>query len=52
MVDIYRDAKRRVIYSLVFTDPEDGMDKKMLLQFLLLKLLENDAPFFSPFAKQ
>ena len=28
------------------------MDKKTLLQFLLLKLSRNDAPFFSQFAKQ
>ena len=62
MVDIYGDAKRRGVYPLVFTDPEgdscfsiilpNQMDKKMLLQFLLLKLSQNDAPFFSPFAKQ
>ena len=61
MVDIYRDAKRRGIYPPLFTDPEgdscfsilpNQMDKKTLLQFLLLKLSQNDAPFFSPFAKQ
>ena len=48
MVNIYRDAKRRGIYLplftnlrgivvLVFTVPNQ-MDKKTLLQFLLLKL--------------
>ena len=59
MVDIYRDAKRRGIYPLLFTDPEGDscfsiyqMDTKTLLQFLLLILSRNDAPFFSRFAKQ
>ena len=61
LVDIYRDVKRRDIYPSLFTYPEgdscfsilpNQMDKKMLLQFLLLKLLRNDTPFFSPFAKQ
>jgi len=28
------------------------MDEKTLLQFILLKRLQNDAPFFSLFAKQ
>ena len=59
MVDIYRDAKRRGIYPPLFTDPEGDSCfniyqirwiKKPLLQFLLLKLSRNDAPFFSPFA--
>ena len=60
MVDIYRDAKRRGIYQPLFTDPEGDSCfsiyqirwiKKTLLQFVLLKLSRNDAPFFSPFAK-
>ena len=61
MADMYRDAKRRGIYPRLFTNPEGGSCfsiyqirwiKKMLLQFHLLKLLGNDEPFFSPFAKQ
>ena len=61
VVDIYRDAKRRGIYPSLFTNPEGDscftiyqvrLIKKALLQFLLLKLSRNDAPFFSPFAKQ
>mgnify|MGYP006896101733 CR=1 FL=1 len=61
VVDIYPDAKRRGIYPLLFTEPEGGSGfsiyqirwiKKMLLQFLLLKLSRNDAPFFSRFVKQ
>ena len=49
--------KRMMI--IVYNYPPKGrwivanqMDKKTLLQFLLLKLSQNDAPFFSPFAKQ
>ena len=53
MVDIYRDAKRRGIYPHLFTDPEgdscfnlpNRMDKKTLLQFLLLKLRETTRHF-------
>ena len=61
VVDIYQDVKRRGIYQLLFTDPEGDSCfsiyqirwiKKTLLQFLLLKLSRNDAPLFSPFAKQ
>ena len=57
VVDIYRDAKGRGIYPPLFTDPEGDSCfsiyqiiwiKKTLLQFLLLKLSRNDAPFFSP----
>ena len=59
-VDIYRDAKRGGIHPPLFTDPkgdscvsiyQNQMDKKTLLQFLLLKLSRNEAPFFSLFAK-
>ena len=61
VVDIYRDAKRRGIYPPLLTDPEGDSCfsiyqirwiKNTLLQFLLLKLSRNDAPFFSRFAKQ
>ena len=52
MVDIYRDAKHRGIYPPLFTDPDSCFSiyqirwiKKTLLQFLLLKLSRNDAPF-------
>ena len=56
----YRDAKRHGMYIPLFTDPEgDSCFSiyqirwiKKLLQFLLLKLSRNNAPFFSPFAKQ
>ena len=54
--------KRRGIYPPLFTNPEGDscfsiyqirwIKKKTLLQFVLLKLSRNDAPFFSPFAKQ
>ena len=62
MVDIYQDAKFQGMYPPLFTDPEgdscfsiyqlksDGLKKH--LQFLLLKLSRNDAPFFFWFVKQ
>ena len=65
MVNIYGDAKHQGIYPPLFTDPEgyscfiikylpNQMDKKNVssINFFLLKLSQNDAPFFSLFAKQ
>ena len=66
MVDVYRDAKRRGIDRPLFTDPEgdscfsiyqirwikNAVSLMATILFLLLKLLRNDTPFFSPFAKQ
>ena len=58
---IPRREVSRYIYPSLFTDLEgdscfsilpNQMDEKTLLQFILLKLSRNDAPFFSPFAKQ
>ena len=64
MVDIYRDAKRRGIYPPLFTDPE-GDSCFSIYQIRWIKnaaslmatissseTSRNDAPFFSPFAKQ
>ena len=44
-----REASRYISTAL---HRPNQMDKKMLFQFLLLKLSRNDAPFFFLFAKQ
>ena len=56
MVDIYRDAKCRGLYLPLFTDPEGdscfSIYEIRWIKKTLLQLSQNDAPFFSRFAKQ
>ena len=61
VVDMYRDAKRWGIYPPLFTDPEGDSCfsvyqirwiKKRFFNFFFWNFSRNDAPFFSPFAKQ
>ena len=64
VLDIYRDAKRRGINPLLFTDPEGDscfsiyqirwIKKRPLHKWpqFLLKLSRNNVPLFFPFAKQ